>query len=186
MNVRDATPADAETMLAFVEESFDELWKRPFPRPELGPGELDGKIALVVEDEGEAIGCAYGELHDNRVAHLNLVYVIPERRREGVAKLLIAGFLDRAKAEADHVTLDVDTTNETGRTAWQRLGFTDWALSMSTPIDSLQLRLAGAHGGDSYASIHVQTDDAEGVEAPSAVAVAATSTVSSSVPVEPP
>lgn len=165
MDVRDAAPADAETMLAFVEASFDELWKRPFPRPQLGPGELEGKIALVVEDDGAAIGCAYGEVHDNGIAHLNIVYVIPERRREGVAKLLVSAFLDRAKAQAEHVTLDVDTTNEIGRTAWQRLGFTDWALRMSAPIGSLEARLAGTHGGESYASIHVQTDDAEGIEA---------------------
>jgi ribosomal protein S18 acetylase RimI-like enzyme len=166
VNVRDATSPDAATMLAFVEASFDELWKRPFPRPELGAEELEGKIALVAEDEGEPVGCAYGELFDNRVAHLNLVYVIPERRREGVAKLLVSEFAARARKEAaEHVTLDVDTTNEIGRTAWQRLGFTDWAQRMSTPLDSLEAHLAGVQSGDSYASIHVQTDDAEEVEA---------------------
>jgi GNAT superfamily N-acetyltransferase len=165
VNVRDATAADTQTLLDFVEASFDELWKRPFPRPKVGPGELEGKLALVAEDEGAPIGCAYGELHENGVAHLNLVYVVPERRREGVAKLLVSAFLERAKGRAHHLTLDVDTTNEIARTAWQRLGFTDWALRMSAPVDSLYARLAGAQGGDSYASIHVQTDDAEGVEA---------------------
>ncbi len=165
MNVRDATPADAQAMLGFLEASFDELWKRPFPRPEVGPEELEGKIALLAEDEGEPIGCAYGELHDNGVAHLNLVYVVPERRREGVAKLLLAEFTARARNDAEHMTLDVDTTNEIGRTAWQRLGFTEWASRMSAPIDSLESRLAGSvQGGESYASIHVQTDDTEEVE----------------------
>ena len=52
MNVRDATAADAQAMLGFLEASFDELWKRPFPRPEVGPEELEGKIALLAEDEG--------------------------------------------------------------------------------------------------------------------------------------
>jgi len=165
VNIRDATPADAATLLAFVEASLDELWKRPFPRPEIGADELEGKLALVAEDDGEAVGCAYGELFDNRVAHLNLVYVIPGRRREGVAKLLVSEFAARAREEAaEHVTLDVDTTNEIARTAWQRLGFTDWAQRMSTPLDSLEARLTDVHGGDSYASIHVQTDDAEVVE----------------------
>jgi ribosomal protein S18 acetylase RimI-like enzyme len=165
VNVRDATPADAQAMLGFVEASFDELWKRPFPRPNLGPEELEGKIALLAEEDGEPIGCAYGELYDNGVAHLNLVYVLPERRREGVAKLLLAEFTARVRSEAEHMTLDVDTTNEIGRTAWQRLGFTEWALRMSAPIDSLESRLAGSvQGGESYASIHVQTDDTEEVE----------------------
>ncbi len=165
MTIRDATSADDATLSRFMEALFDELWERPFPRIEFDPADFRGKITLLAEEE-EPVGCAFGEVFPNRVAHLNVIYVLPERRRRGIAKTLLAEFAERARAKgAEHMTLDVDTTNEAGRAEWQRLGFTEWAHRLSAPLDEVERRLGAVGEGESYASISVQTDDAGAVEA---------------------
>lgn len=144
---------------------MDELWDRPFGRPVFDPHDLRSKIALIAED-GEPVGLLFGEVLSSKVAHVNVIYVVPERRREGVGKALMAGFAERGQAQgAEHVTLDVDKTNEAGRAVWQRLGFRDWALRLVTPLDELESRLAETGPRESRASLYVQTDDRAGVEA---------------------
>lgn len=166
MIVREPTAADEPTLSAFLDAIFEESWDRPFPRPEVSPTQWEGKLVLVAEEDGEAVGCTFGEVFPNRVAHVNIVYVRPERRRRGVAKALLAGFAARAReGGAEHVTLDVDVSNDVGRAVWQRLGFTEWARRLTAPLDRLEPRLAGGETGESYASIHVQTDDPQAVEA---------------------
>ncbi|HEX3687783.1 MAG TPA: GNAT family N-acetyltransferase, partial [Gaiellaceae bacterium] len=118
---------------------------------------------LLAEDEGEPAGYAFGELAPEGYAHVNIVYVVPERRRQGVAKALLAAFGERAGAQGiEHLTLDVATSNEVGREAWRRLGFTEWSQRLTVPIERLEQH--DAHG-ESYASLHVQSDDREAVEA---------------------
>src|SRR6476646_3726420 len=118
MNVREATAADEPTMLAFTEAIFAENWDRPWGPPEVTPKMFEGKLALLAEDEGEPVGYAF----------VNIVYVVPERRRQGVATALLAAFGERAREQGiEHLTLDVAVRNEAGRPAWRRLGFTEWA-----------------------------------------------------------
>jgi hypothetical protein len=148
-----------------MEALFEETWQRPFPRLPFGWSDLAGKLTLLAEDE-EPIGIAVADLLPNGVAHLNVIYVVPERRRQGIARELLAEMAARSRAEGgDHVTLDVDTTNEAGRAFWQRLGFREWGLRLSTPLDDLEARLGpAAESGESRAELHVQTDDVAEVE----------------------
>jgi hypothetical protein len=60
------------------------------------------------------------------------------------------------------MTLDVATRNEIGREVWRRLGFTEWALRLTAPLERLERT---PEVGESYASLHVQTDDHDAVEA---------------------
>jgi ribosomal protein S18 acetylase RimI-like enzyme len=162
VNVREATAADEPTVLEFTEAIFGENWDRPWRPPELTPEMFEGKLVLVAEDDGEPIGYAFGELDPHGYAHVNIVYVLPERRREGVTRALMAEFAARARDRGiDHVTLDVATGNEVGRAVWRRLGFTEWAERLMVPVERLQQH---AEAGESYASLHVQTDDRDGVE----------------------
>lgn len=148
-----------------MEAILDELWDRPFGRPVFDPQELRKKIALIAED-GEPVGIVFGEVLSSKVAHVNVAYVVPERRREGVGKALLAEFARRGRDQgAEHVTLDVDKTNEGGRTVWERLGFREWALRLAAPLDALEARLAEKGPGESKAWLHIQTDDVSGVEA---------------------
>jgi hypothetical protein len=98
-----------------------------------------------------------------------VIYVVPEQRRRGVARELLTELAARARAAGgEHVTLDVDTTNEAGRAVWQRLGFREWALRLSAPLDDLERRLGPGDVGESRASLYVQTDDLAEVEAAAA------------------
>ena len=164
MNIRDATAADEATLLGFTEAILAENWDRPWPPPEVGPQIFEGKLVLVAEDESQAIGYAFGEIAPNGYAHVNIVYVVPERRRQGVTKALLAEFATRAReGGAGHLTLDVATRNRVGQEVWRRLGFTDWARRLTVPVERLEQQ--GAVGGESYASLHVQTDNADAVRA---------------------
>jgi ribosomal protein S18 acetylase RimI-like enzyme len=162
VNVREATPADHETVL----ELFRSMeWNRPWPRTEIGPEHLEDKLVLVAEADGEIIGCAFGATARHGHAHINIACVRPENRRQGVASALVAEFAARAlNAGSEHVTLDVDVDNEVGQLAWQRLGFTEYAKRLSAPAAALEAK-AGPEVGESYASLHVQTDDVASVEA---------------------
>jgi ribosomal protein S18 acetylase RimI-like enzyme len=162
VNVREATAADEQTLLEFTRAIFGENWDRPWRPPEVTPEMFEGKLVLLAEDEGEAIGYAFGELGPHGHAHVNIVYVRPERRREGVTRALLRDFGARARERGiEHVTLDVATDNEVGRAVWRRLGFTEWARRLTVPAARLEER---AEAGESFASLHVQTDDRDGVE----------------------
>jgi ribosomal protein S18 acetylase RimI-like enzyme len=162
VNVREAKPADTDAVLALF-EAMD--WDRPWPRPQLGPKHLEGKLVLVAEEDGEIAGFVFGETEQRGRAHLNLACVRPESRRQGVLKALLAEFAARARAAGSgHITLDVDTSNEVGRAVWQRLGFTEFSQRLFAPVDALEARLS-APAGESRATVYVQTDDADAVEA---------------------
>lgn len=164
MNVREATPADEPTLVEFTEAIFNENWDRPWRPPEVTPRIFEGKLVLLAEDDGgEPIGYAFGELDAQGYAHVNIVYVRPEFRRQGVTRALLAEFASRAREQGiGHMTLDVATRNEVGREVWRRLGFTEWALRLTAPIERLERT---REVGESYASLHVQTDDHDAVEA---------------------
>jgi [ribosomal protein S18]-alanine N-acetyltransferase len=162
VNVREATPADHDAVLELF-RSMD--WDRPWPRPEITPELIEGDLVLVAEEDDEIIGTAFGRPAHHGRAHLNIACVRTEWRRQGVAKALVAEFAARALAAgAEHVTLDVDVSNEVGQKAWERLGFTDYARRLTAPAESLEAGVSAAEPGESYASIHVQTDDSAAVE----------------------
>jgi ribosomal protein S18 acetylase RimI-like enzyme len=163
MNIREATPADEPTVL----ELFVAMgWDRPWPRPEIKPGILEGKLVLVAEEDGEIIGFAFGDLAREGKAHVNVAYTRPESRHQGAMKALLGEFAARAReAGSEWLTLDVDTDNELGQKVWERLGFDDYSRRLRTRIDELEQRVTAPAHGESRASIHVQTDDAEAVQA---------------------
>ena len=124
--MREATSSDEPTVFAFTEAIFGENWDRPWPPPEVTPEMFEGKLVLLAEEEDEPAGYAFGELDPQGYAHVNIVYVVPERRRQGVTKALLTAFGERAREQGvEHLTLDVATRNEAGREAWRRLGFTE-------------------------------------------------------------
>ncbi len=166
MIVREATAADDATLVTLQKEIFAERWDRPWPPPEVSPAMWAGKLVLLAEEDGEPLGFVFGEIQPNTHAHVNIVYVRPERRRQGITKALLAEFAARAReAGAEHLSLDVATKNEIGQKVWQRLGFTEWARRLSVPIETLERRMAGGEQGEWYASVHIQTDDFDAVQA---------------------
>jgi hypothetical protein len=59
--------------------------------------------------------------------------------------------------------LEVGANNETARAVYGRWGFEPEMLTMSVPLDSLQRRISGGSGEETFGSIHVQTDDLDAV-----------------------
>jgi ribosomal protein S18 acetylase RimI-like enzyme len=171
VNIRRVTQAD--------EQILRELWlefEREIPFP-LGEGEpweeewadtLDdlrgGGVFLAEDDEGP-LGVARIEAPKHGQAHVQLVYVRPRGRRQGVAKALFAECVADAKARgAQWVRLAVLSSNDVGVAAWRRLGFVEFSYEMAAPLDALEQRLTDGPHGDSKATTHVQSDDEQSVQ----------------------
>ena len=165
MKVRPATHGDFDTVKRFFDDGADEVWRRPFARLPFARKDFESLLAFVAEADGEAVGCAFGTTKANRTAHLNYVYVAPVRRRQGIARALLRAFVHAVRADGvEHITLDVDTTNDAGRAAWRELGFSEYARRLVTGVGELEERLDRDARNDSFASLHVQTDDERAVE----------------------
>src|SRR3954451_24461323 len=68
--------------------------------------------------------------------------------------------LDEARSRGDE-TVTVETTREDGD-AWLRAGFSERARIFEAPLGELERRLSGGRAAPS-GSVHVQTDDLDGV-----------------------
>ena len=171
MTIRRATEAD-EGVLRELWEEFERELPEPFGEGEPWEDEwadtLDdirgGGVFLAEDDEGP-VGVARIEEPQRGRAHLQLVYVRPRARRQGVGKALLAECVADAKTRgAEWVSLEVLTSNELGVTAWRRLGFVEYSYEMAARLDALEQRLNEGPHGASHATTHAQTDDEVSVE----------------------
>jgi len=86
-------------------------------------------IFLVAWDEGEPVGHALLEwpgpkCEDPSLPELQNVFVVPERRLEGIATLLNAVAEERARrASFDELTLTCSVDDAGALRAWERLGY---------------------------------------------------------------
>jgi ribosomal protein S18 acetylase RimI-like enzyme len=172
MTIRRATEADESTLRELWEE-----FEREVPEPGAWQAEtweqewadtLDdirgGGVFLAEDDEG-ALGVARIEAPERGGAHVQLIHVRPRGRRRGVAKeLLRACVADARERGATNVTLEVLSDNDLARTVWRRLGFEEVSLTMWTPLDQLDARLAEEPTGEQRATTHVQSDDRTSVD----------------------
>ena len=129
MTVRQATGAELARVRELLQAYVDELWQRPFPPGPMDVPDVEGRVVLVAEDEGRIV----------------FVYVEPPARRRGIARALVGAFLAAASAAgAEHVTLDVDTSNDAARAVWQRFGFVEYARRLAATVPALAERLEPA------------------------------------------
>jgi ribosomal protein S18 acetylase RimI-like enzyme len=163
------------------EAALRELWEEfqlEVPEPEgflpeaweLEWGDLRKNFAtgavFLAEDDGGAVGVARLEESERGASHIELVYVRPRARREGVTKALLRACAEVAREQGSKtVSLEVLLANEAGRAVWQHLGFEDVWVGMAQPLDALDARLARAEAaGESRAATYVQSDDGVSVE----------------------
>jgi ribosomal protein S18 acetylase RimI-like enzyme len=171
VNIRRATEADEATLRELWEEFNREV---PEPYGESEPWEDEWKDTLddirgggvfIAEDDEGPLGVARVEAPNRNDAHVQLVHVRERGRKQGVAKALLRECVADAKARgADHVSLEVLTTNESAIAVWARLGFREYAKFMAQPVDALEARLADAQPKEARASTHVQSDDEASVQ----------------------
>jgi len=89
----------------------------------------------VAEDEGKIVGFAFGKLKDvpeevlerwrvRKVAHVDLMAVIPTRRRHGIGSALLEKLLEEFKrARADLVLLDCPAEAVGAAKLYSKMGF---------------------------------------------------------------
>jgi ribosomal-protein-alanine N-acetyltransferase len=167
MNIRRATPAD--------EAALRELWEdfhRDVPEP---PGFYEepweeewidtrraiesGAVYLAEDDQG-SVGVVRAMPAEHGRSHLELVHVRARARRQGIAKALLRDAVREMREKgATMISLEVLVSNDRARTVWERLGFSEHGLFMTTPLDQLERRLEEHGPGETRASTHVQTDD---------------------------
>lgn len=167
VTIRRATEAD-EAVLRQLWEEFE----REVPEPQgFDPetweqewadtlDDIRGGGVFIADEEDGPVGLARIEAPRQGAAHVQLVYVRDRARRRGATKALLLECVADAKARgARTVTLEVLTANEAALAVWRRLGFREFSLAMSTPLDALEARLAAPPPAAASASTHVQTDD---------------------------
>lgn len=169
MTIRDATMADKELLLELVAEFENEL--PPLPYAEDSPEEdweriekrIEEGVVLIAEENGRAVGFTEGEFAKGHVFVVDL-YVREEARRRGIGAALLERVGDVARARGlTHMELHVEERNTNAMRFYERLGFRDAARVMRVAI--AELRTQPGEAGESTGAVHVQTDDAQAVEA---------------------
>ena len=170
VTTRRAGEAD-EAVLRELWEEFEREVPWPFGESETWEEEwadtlddIRGGGVFIAEDGEGPVGVARIEAPKHGFAHVQIVYVRPRARREGVARTLLRDCTADARSRgAEWVSLEVLTSNPTAVTVWRRLGFVEHSYEMATRLDALESRLAGREQGELRASTHVQTDDEQSV-----------------------
>jgi ribosomal protein S18 acetylase RimI-like enzyme len=143
----------------YLRETWEEAWE------DLSQTVEDG-VALIAEDDGRAVGFVFCVLGDRgrKTAHVTDIYVRPEARSRGVGRALLAELIEPAReAGLGHVSLEVLVHNTDARRLYERLGFAPVDTFMVAPLGAFAERLASDERPASYGSLHVQTDDVDGV-----------------------
>jgi ribosomal protein S18 acetylase RimI-like enzyme len=175
MEIRDAKAEELPHLQSLFREFYDE---RP-PPPDM-PVDLEHElrqigtfferpdhVALVAEDDaGEIVGFALAKVDDHPgFGYLADLYVAPGSRRQGAARSLIRTATERLRdVGVTAMFLDVDLENEPARTAYERLGFRPEALQLWAPVDDVLESASREPRGESFGSVHVQTDAIDAVE----------------------
>lgn len=173
MTIRDATKDDLQALRKLYEQFMREL---P-PPPDLPIDTehelnelvdyIETRVALVAEDDsGEIMGFALANMDNHPgIALLSDLYVAPGARRQGAARELIRAAGERLRARGAKVmTLDVGIENAAARATYERLGFRSDALRMYAPLPTVLERASAKPRGESFGSVHVQTDNENAVE----------------------
>lgn len=138
MEIRRATEADTDVMRRLWDEFTSEATFTPYPGNPFEPALLTDHVALVAEENGEAIGTVYANLSSQHFGFVFGLYTRPAARRQGVARAMMRAIAAVLQAEGrQHVVLSVDTPNEAGRAFYERLGFVDHARMLRAEVARL-------------------------------------------------
>jgi ribosomal protein S18 acetylase RimI-like enzyme len=171
MTVRRATQDDFEAIAALWKEFDHEI---PPPTHE-GPADqekelaeiaeiLDSETAFVALDEdGVPVGFVLGRRRSPGFGTLTDLYVRQLERRTGVGTELMREVLAAFREQRiEQVDLEVVAANTVARSLYQRWGLRDEVMIMTGRIADLEARL-GRQEASSFGSIHIQSDDLNGV-----------------------
>ena len=97
---------------------------------------------LVLECNGKAVGFATAEIRatssaykDKKLGYIASIFVDTSARRQGLASMAVEHFMEWfAKNDVTTVTLNVEIKNSLAVTAWHKLGFEEWRLTLRKSI----------------------------------------------------
>jgi ribosomal protein S18 acetylase RimI-like enzyme len=143
MKIRQAQHEDLDTVRELWETFYTE-WPEPPHRQKdwddiAGDVErllLEGGVALLAEENGDAVGYALGWPRNERVAYLGDLYVQPEFRRRGIGRALLVAAAEGL--EREFLVLTTETKNESARAYYAGLGFEEESVNFVIRAESLQ------------------------------------------------
>jgi GNAT superfamily N-acetyltransferase len=158
----DDLPLVRELWTAFSAEIPDEPWREDDLAEDLNWLEqaVKEEIVLLAEEDGLAVARRRG----GQLGFLEVVYVRPKTRGQGLAAELVREVASRLReAGAEMLELEVLASNAEARAIYERWGFKPVELTLGAPLAELEQRLSPA-AGPTFGFIHVQTDDVEKVK----------------------
>jgi GNAT superfamily N-acetyltransferase len=159
----DDLPLVRELWLAFETEIPDAEWRDSDSAEDVAALDqaVRDDVVLLADDVGLAVASRKGA----RLGFLDIVYVRPEARGQGIASELVRAVASRLRELGlDTLELEVLASNAEAQRVYARWGFSAVELTLAVPLDALETRLA-APTGPTFGSVHVQTDDTGVVEA---------------------
>lgn len=106
-------------------------------------------LVLVVEDDRDLVGFAYGRVSSRKdylpetVGFINLIYIKEGHRRKGTGRRLVRGLCSFFRArDVDEVNLNHIKGNTEGASFWRKLGFEIVRVTANTTLEALEKRLA--------------------------------------------
>jgi ribosomal protein S18 acetylase RimI-like enzyme len=110
----------------------------PYPSNAFEPALVTDHVALVAEEEGEAVGTVYANVSSPHFGYVFGLYTQPSARRQGVARALMRSVATVLRDQGRrYVVLSVDTPNETARAFYEQLGFVDAARTLRADVEDL-------------------------------------------------
>jgi GNAT superfamily N-acetyltransferase len=151
--IRLATEADTELVrelsAEFEREVPDELWS--------GEDAVAHDLVLLADD----VGVAALDRKSERAWLLDLLYVRPAARRQGIGTELLRAAAEQVQAAgAEMLALEVLESNPAARRLYDRLGFRTVERVLAAPVTAL---VGAETDGPTFGVVHVQTDDVEKV-----------------------
>ena len=119
LKLRTVETKDLNRIASIEDSSFPD----PYPSPLFWWFKFRVGNGFIVALEGEVLGYAISEIHQNR-GHVVSMAVSPEHRREGVGAALLQESLKRLAPRAGEVYLEVRTTNKAAIRLYERFSFT--------------------------------------------------------------
>ena len=120
MEIRTMESEDVPAVLSLEREVYPEPWTEGVFRDELGQ---PSRVYITAVEGEELIGYA-GMMVIFEDAHITTVSVHPNARGEGVAKRMMLHLVEAAlAAEAEHLTLEVRSSNDAAQALYRRFGF---------------------------------------------------------------
>lgn len=119
LEIRRLSYSDLPQVIAIERRSFPTPWSLAMFVLELSK---PSGVCLAASVDGELVGYLVCSRYD-RVWHLMNVAVDPDRRRDGIAALLIERLLERTDGDHAQYTLEVRQSNDGAIALYERFGF---------------------------------------------------------------